>query len=119
VPAMRRWIANTASFFLIVGLVFSHRFSFAQPNEPEGARKVLTRVVPTYPELARRMNVWGIVKLEAVISPDGRVKSTEVIGGNPLLVQAAVDAVRKWRYQPTSQQTRERIELKFNSPLKP
>ncbi|MBI1740267.1 MAG: energy transducer TonB [Candidatus Koribacter versatilis] len=76
---------------------------------------MLSKIVPAYPELARRTNVHGVVKLDALVAPDGRVKLTEVIGGNPILVQAAVDAVRKWRFEPASQQTKERIELKFNA----
>ena len=75
---------------------------------------MVSRVMPVYPELARRTNISGTVKLDAVIAPDGKVKATDVIGGNPILVQAAVDAVRKWRFEAAAQQTKERIELKFS-----
>src|SRR5215467_10748031 len=60
----------------------------------ESKRKVKSRVSPVYPELARRMNVAGKVKIEVVISPDGRIKTTRVVGGHPLLVQACQDAVK-------------------------
>jgi len=86
----------------------------AQEN-PENTRKVLTRVSPAYPELARRMNIHGIVKVGVVISPNGNVKSANVIGGNPVLVNAAVEAVRKWKYEPASGDTTELVELRFDS----
>jgi protein TonB len=70
-------------------------------------------MMPAYPELARRANVTGTVKLDALIAPDGKVKSIAVVGGNPILVQAALEALRKWKFEPTALETRERIELKF------
>lgn len=112
---MWRRIANPAFVLLVGSLVLAPRSSFGQQDGTEGTRKVLSKIVPAYPELARRTNVHGVVKLDALVAPDGRVKLTEVIGGNPILVQAAVDAVRKWRFEPASQQTKERIELKFNA----
>jgi len=108
-----RHISNLV-YLLMAVLVFCHPVSFGQQTEPDGSRKVVSRVMPVYPELARRTNVTGTVKLDALIALDGKVKATEVIGGNPILVQAALEAVRKWRFEAASQQTKERIELKFN-----
>ncbi len=108
------WRIANATFYLLICLVLSHPLSFGQQAGPEGSRKVVSRVMPVYPELARRTNISGTVKLDAVIAPDGKVKATDVIGGNPILVQAAVDAVRKWRFEAAAQQTKERIELKFS-----
>ena len=90
-------------YLLMAALVFSHPLSAGQQTEPDGTRKVLSRVLPAYPELARRTNVSGTVKLDALVASDGKVKATEVIGGNPILVQAAVDAVRKWRFEASAQ----------------
>jgi TonB family protein len=80
----------------------------------QGERKVLSKVVPIYPQLARKANLSGVVKLDAVVAPDGKVQFTQLVGGNPIFVQAAEDAVRKWRFEPASKQTVERIELRFN-----
>jgi len=85
---------SNAVYLLMAVLVFCHPFSVGQQAEPDGERKVLGRVLPDYPELARRTNVSGTVKLDALVAPDGKVKATEVIGGNPILVQAVVEAVR-------------------------
>jgi TonB family protein len=111
---MRRWILLALAVLSTAVVVFTHSSSFAQQGEPEAERRVLVKVVPKYPDLARKMNVHGVVKLTAVIEPDGKVKSTEVIGGNPVLVQAALEAVRQWKFETAPQQTRKMIELRFD-----
>jgi TonB family protein len=76
-------------------------------------RKVRTKVAPEYPELARQMNVTGKVKIETTVAADGHVMNTKVIGGSPLLVNAALDAVKKWRFDPGPKDTTEVIEFEF------
>jgi len=76
-------------------------------------RKVKTRVMPEYPQLAKRMNVSGKVKVEATIAADGHVTSTRVVGGSPLLVGAATDALKKWRFEPGAKETTEVVEFDF------
>jgi periplasmic protein TonB len=63
--------------------------------------RILNRVIPEYPALARQMRVSGIVQLLAVIGRDGQVRSLEIVSGHPLLVKSALEAVRQWRYSPT------------------
>ena len=81
-----------------------------------GTRKVLIQVKPAYPPLARKGNLTGIVKLVATVAPEGSVVRTSVIGGNPVLVQAAIDAVSKSRWQVAPEETKETIEIKFEPP---
>jgi TonB family protein len=89
--------------------------SFGQSGTTdEGKRKVKTRVAPEYPELAKRMGVTGKVKIEVVITPDGRVKSTRVIGGHPLLVQACQDAVKEWKFASAPQESTQIVEFDFS-----
>jgi TonB family protein len=71
----------------------------------ETARKVVNRVKPAYPELARQMNATGTVRIEVVIAADGSVKSLKPIGGHPLLIQSASEALRKWRFAPGPETT--------------
>ena len=78
-----------------------------------GTRKVVTRVTPQYPGMARSMSIRGSVKLEAVVAPNGTVKSVEVKGGHPLLAQAAQNAIHEWKFEPAPRETREAIEIKF------
>lgn len=63
--------------------------------------KLLKRVIPVYPMLARSARISGVVKLVGVIAPDGTIQQLQVISGHPLLVRAALDAVRQWVYRPT------------------
>ena len=59
------------------------------------------------------MHVTGKVKIEATISADGHVTSTKVIGGSPLLVGSALEALKKWRYEPAAKETTEVVEFEF------
>lgn len=86
----------------------------AQESGETTKRKVKTRVTPEYPILAKQMSVTGKVKIETTISPDGHVTGTKVIGGSPLLVGAAIDAVKKWRFEPAAKETTEIIEFEFS-----
>jgi len=65
------------------------------------AARLVNKVQPMYPPLARQTRISGTVKLHAIIGKDGTVTRLEVQSGHPLLVQSAQDAVRQWRYQPT------------------
>ncbi len=65
------------------------------------AARIVNRVQPVYPPLARQTRISGTVRLHAIIGKDGTIQSLEVMSGHPLLQQAALDAVRQWRYQPT------------------
>jgi TonB family protein len=62
---------------------------------------LIRRVTPKYPKEARKQHVEGAVRLHAIIAKDGSIKNLEVISGDPLLVDAALKAVRQWRYSPT------------------
>lgn len=76
-------------------------------------RKVKTKVVPDYPEIARQLHLEGKVKVQVIISADGYVTNTKVIGGHPVLAQSAVDAVKKWRFESAPKETTEIIEMNF------
>jgi|SRR5882672_7192547 len=87
----------------------------AQDSAPQQARKVVLRVNPAYPDLARRMHLSGIVKVRATITPNGSVKSVEPVGGNPVLLKAAQEAVTNWKFATGPDETREVIELRFDT----
>jgi TonB family protein len=65
------------------------------------AAKLLNRVQPEYPPLARQTRISGTVRLHVILSTEGTVKEIAVVSGHPLLLQASLDAVRQWRYEPT------------------
>jgi len=65
------------------------------------AARIISQAQPAYPALARQAGIQGTVLLHAIIDRYGRVIELEVISGHPLLVKAALEAVKQWRYQPT------------------
>ena len=87
--------------------------SYAQEELP---RKVKSRVDPVYPPLARRMSLGGTVKVAVVVTPSGSVKTMKVVGGHPLLVTAATDALRKWKFENAAEESTGIVEFKFQPP---
>jgi TonB family protein len=77
------------------------------------SRRVKTKVAPAYPEMARRMGLSGTVKLTVVVAPNGSVKTTTALGGHPVLLNAAMDAVKKWKFEPAGEESTGTIEIKF------
>ena len=108
---MKRWTAILTLLFAATILICPQK-SLSQ-DDAEAKRKVTSRVMPDYPDMARRMSLRGVVKVDAVVGSNGIVKTVEIKGGPPVLAQAAVAAVRKWKWEPTSHDTREPVEVKF------
>src|SRR5579864_1934978 len=89
--------------FFVAVVVLTTNFACAQNSSASSSssdRKIASRVTPVYPELAKKMHIRGVVKVEAIVRPNGSVKTTRVLGGNPVLVDAALDAVGKWKFEP-------------------
>jgi TonB family protein len=78
------------------------------------SRKVLSNPAPVYPEIAKKLLLTGVVKVQIVIAPDGKIKSTKVVGGHPLLVKAVEDALKDWKYAPASSETTTQLEFNFH-----
>ena len=110
----RRLLGFGLALILGGSLAAAPRVSAQENSQDNAKRKVKTKTVPEYPELARQMNATGKVKIEATISADGRVTSTKVIGGSPLLVGAAQDALKKWRFEPAAKESVEVVEFDFS-----
>ena len=83
-----------------------------QAQQAQSGRRILRKVDPQYPAVARNMNLGGTVKVMAVVAPDGSVKKVEPLGGSPILVQAAQNAVTQWKFVPGTE-SRETVELHF------
>ena len=97
-------------------------FSLALGNQehkpPEALREEPRRLAlspsPEYPEMARRMNIKGVVQLEVSVRRDGTVKEARVIGGHPLLAAAVVKAVMGWRYEPAAKDSQVSVRFVFD-----
>jgi TonB family protein len=107
---MRRGVLSLALI-----LAFSSNLSDAQNTTVSSSaeRKISSRVAPVYPELAKKMHIRGTVRVEVIVRPNGSVKSSRVLGGNPVLVESAQDAVSKWKFEPTQSETTEIVQLAF------
>jgi TonB family protein len=84
-----------------------------QVQSEELVRRAKSKVQPAYPELARKMNIAGTVKIEVVVAPNGTVKEARVVGGHPVLASAALDAAKKWRFEPAGTESSGVIDFKF------
>lgn len=105
------------SYVLLIALVLSFSLGAAgiahgQQSSAEGVRRVVKRVEPRYPDMARKINLGGTVKVVAVVASDGNVRKVEPVGGSPLLVEAAQTAISQWKYVPGTE-SRETVELHF------
>jgi TonB family protein len=104
---MRRWA--------VVGLLalLASATTFHAVAQGELTRKTKTKVTPVYPDLAKRLNITGTVKVLVVVSPNGSLKDTKVVGGNPILVNAAMEALKKWKFEPADTESSGTVEFKF------
>jgi TonB family protein len=107
-PVARKVLGCLGAAFLLVALLPVPAFPQA-----ELTRKVKSRVNPTYPDLARRMNLRGTVKVLVVVTPEGTLKNSKVVGGNPILVNAALDALKKWKFEPSTEESTGTVEFQF------
>ena len=106
---------RTAVLLAVFGIAASAGVILLQGQEAQGeiSRRARSKVQPTYPDLARKMNITGVVKVEVTVSPNGTVKDAKLVGGHPVLANAALDAVRKWRFEPAAMETSGIVDFKF------
>lgn len=77
------------------------------------SRYVRHYVRPSLPEIAKKMHLKGSVKLEVQITAGGKVTAVKPVGGHPLLVESASDAVRAWEFEPADQSTTGAVVINF------
>jgi TonB family protein len=115
----REAVINLGLAVLVLGGVCSQPPAFSQEvSQQLSFRKVRTKVDPKYPDIARMYQLKGNVKIEVTIAADGSVKKTRVVGGNPLLAGAALEAVKQWRYEPAAKETVEVTDFYFEGPTR-
>lgn len=94
---------------VVAGIVSSSALLHAED------RAIKQRVPPIYPELAKRMHIGGVVRIEATVAPDGSVSATKTLSGNHMLSGAAEDAVHKWKFVPASEQSTVEVAIDFKT----
>ncbi len=101
-----------AWIFIFSALAVVHLYRTDSVFAQEAPRKLKSSVTPQYPELARRLNIKGSARVQFTVTKDGRVTDVKELGGNPVLLEALVEAVKKWKYEPGPADTR--TEFKFD-----
>jgi TonB family protein len=113
----RIWMVGLGLAALLAGSALLPPRGMSQEASTDAAkRKVRHDVTPVYPQLARQMHVIGRVKLETTIAADGHVLSAKAVGGSPLLINAALDAMKQWRFEPGPRDTTETFVFDFSDP---
>jgi TonB family protein len=106
-------LRKTSLLWAVMAVTVGMGMAGGQDAQNEVLRRAKSRVTPVYPDLARKMNLAGTVKVEVVVSANGSVKEAKVVGGHPVLANAALDAVRKWRFEPASAESSGVVDFKF------
>jgi TonB family protein len=106
-----RFAVCLAALVMVTGALTS-----AQQGSPaaRSERKLITHVDPEYPAILRARQIGGTVRLEVTITPKGTVKSISLIGGNPILAEAAITAVKRWTYAPGDAVSSAQVSVEFN-----
>lgn len=91
----------------------------ASPADAQTAkeRKVVAHIAPEYPETLKREYIGGFVHIRAAVAPNGTVESTKLLGGNPILGDAAMKAIRQWKYSHADSRDEVEIWVEFNPRL--
>ena len=111
---MSQRIAATVLVVATIMAAFTLPHAGAQTSQSDEInRRAKTKVQPFYPELARKMSIAGTVKIEVTVAPNGTVKEARVVGGHPVLANSALDAAKKWRFEPATTESTGVIEFKF------
>ena len=119
---MKRWTKNLILLCTLLSRLpalgqspdSAHGVSSTETQGAEKARKLIYKVAPVYPPDLKRFYIGGTVRLDIMISPQGTVRTVSPVGGNPVLVEAAVTAVKKWKYTPASSDTETQITIVFD-----
>ncbi len=109
---MRRIIAISVGLLIVLRILSLN--TFAEKPQVVSARKIVSRAMPVYPELARKMNLEGNVKLLVIVAPNGTVKSIQAMGGSPILLRAGEDSIYKFRWVPAKDESKELVEMRFH-----
>jgi len=83
-------------------------------KDSSAKRKVVNHPAAPYPVLARTMALTGVVKVDAIVAPDGTVRTVDVKGGHPVLAQAAANSIRQWKWEPAPHESHEQVEIRFS-----
>jgi TonB family protein len=108
----RRIVVALVAAVAILGILSSNCI-WAQSPGDDLVRRAKVKVQPIYPELASKMRISGTVKIEVTVAPNGTVKEARIVGGHPVLASAALDAAKRWRFEPAPSESTGVIDFRF------
>jgi TonB family protein len=119
---MPRLLGRMVFGFMLLGILGQQIVTGIQTQAPpdtkpdvKQSRKLKSGQPPEYPELARQMNIKGIARVMVTINPDGVVREVKEVGGHPLLIDALVRAVKKWKYEPAAKESVIEVKAEFGA----
>jgi len=101
-------------FRVLQAAILALAVTMALPARASDERAVKSKVPPVYPEIAKRLHIDGVVKVEATVDAEGKVVNVKVVSGNSMLSPAAADAVRKWRFEAGAADATVDVVLNFS-----
>ena len=113
---MSRRIAAVVVAAVVLVVAVRPIFVKAQAQNEEIVRRAKNKVQPAYPDLAKKMSIYGVAKIEVVVATNGTVREARIVGGHPVLASAALDAAKKWRFEPAPGESTGVIDFKFEAP---
>lgn len=108
---IKTWLRKTLLQLVALSLLFAA----VAMGHAEEHRKLKSGPPPEYPELARKMHIQGVARVELTVLADGSVGRVKELGGNPVLLDALVRAVRKWRYESADRESVVEVQFEFKS----
>lgn len=101
---------------LLGALFFSPLLAYPITSQAQdSARKIVKKITAQYPAILKSKGIGGVVRLKVFIKPDGSVRDTDVMGGNPILAESAQKAVLQWKFTPASSETTMEVSVVFDA----
>jgi TonB family protein len=108
-------LLNFSFFLLITAMLWTWTPpAYSQTSQAQtSARKVKVSVPPEYPEMARKLNIEGMARVLLIVNPEGKVVKVKELGGNPVLLAALIEAVKKWKYEAAEKESEIEVRYQF------
>jgi TonB family protein len=116
-PTVARRAASHAlgfSLLICLGALTPTVIPLRAQAQEKHERKLVYKVTPEYPLDLKRSHIGGVVRLDVIVTPRGTVDNISVLGGNPILVESALRAVKRWKYAAGDSETTVRVNLEFD-----
>lgn len=99
---------------LLMGSLFIGITGIGRSLAQDGDRKVMSRVEPEYPDQLKKLYIGGVVRVEVQVAPNGTVRNVKLLGGNPILGQSTMKAVKTWKYAPAAAEETLTVKWEFD-----